>query len=129
MRFSEEVLLLREEMRRVLQFLDWHKHWWLSQSSRRTNLAPVVTEGLLAYSSKQAYLRGALRDNFDHVWRHSAEFCALGVGADSEILEFNVAVNYALASEKEIDEVPLTVPVADGDTAHAGPADGPMDWT
>lgn len=113
MRFSEEVLLLRAEMQRVLEFLNWHEDWWKNQSSRRTGLQVPIMEGVVAYAHKQARYRRSLHDKFNHAWRQSAELCALGIGADSEILSSDVAVNYTLASESEIDEVPPPVSVAD----------------
>ena len=111
MRFSEEVLLLREEMRRVLEFLKWQENWWMTQGTRRTGLQATVAEGLLAYAQKQAYYRRALHDKFDHTWRYSAEFCALGIGAENEILDLEVAANYPLAALSEVDDsTPLLFP-------------------
>lgn len=118
MRFSEEVLLLREEMRRVLEFLEWHEKWWNEQELRRTGLHAPVAEGVLAYARKQAHYRRALHNKFNHMWRQSAEFCALGIGADNEILNFDVAVNYEFAAISEIDEVPVPGP---DNTAYPAP--------
>jgi hypothetical protein len=106
MRFSEEVLLLREEMRRTLVSLKWYEDWWEKQGPRRTGVQVAVAEGLTAYAQKQAYYRRALHDKFNNAWRHSAELCALGVGADNEILDWDIAVNYTLAAASEFDEVP-----------------------
>lgn len=121
MRFSEEVLLLREEMRRVLSFFKWHEKWWNEQQSRRTSLQVSVAEGVSAYAHKQASYRRALYDKFNHIWRQSAEFCALGIGADSEILNFDVVVNYEFAATSEIDEVPPLV-----EEAIPHPVPGPL---
>lgn len=35
MRFSEEVELLLEEMRRVCQFLQWQESWWLAKAEQK----------------------------------------------------------------------------------------------
>lgn len=105
MRLSEEVILLREEMRRVLAYLVWHEEWWLEQGTRRGDEDPQLTEGLLAYAAKQADIRHEMRDSFNHLWRHSAEFCALGVDPDSEILDLRLAADYILATPSEIDQV------------------------
>ncbi|KAH7905401.1 hypothetical protein BJ138DRAFT_1138292 [Hygrophoropsis aurantiaca] len=84
-RWTEEVLLLREEMRRTLAFLDWHAGWWLKQVDRRKVLGvdepegeifwgsrPSVTvdeaTGVTAYAHRQAALRRAMRDNFEQMW-------------------------------------------------------------
>jgi hypothetical protein len=110
MRFSEEVLLLREEMRRALESLKWYEDWWGNQGPRRTDVPVDIGEGLVAYAQKQASYRRALHDKFNQLWRQSAELCALGIGADNEILDLDMTVNYMLASPSEVDEVPPVTP-------------------
>lgn len=105
MRLSEEVLLLREEMRRVDVYLEWHAGWWLTQGEQREIKDAYLAEGLLAYAASQAAIRRALRAKFVTLWRTSAELCALGVDADSQILDLDQAADYILASPSEIDEV------------------------
>lgn len=87
MRWSEEVLMLREEMRRVLAFLSWHEVWWDQQALRRTDLPSEVTEGLAAYAYKQAHMRRKIRTSFDKLWRYSWASLEHGLGKDNEILE------------------------------------------
>ena len=67
-RMSEEVLLLREEMRRVLAFLAWKGDWWSAQGSRRTCKDKGLAEGLSAYASKQAAVQRSLFNRFRRVW-------------------------------------------------------------
>lgn len=45
-RCREEVLLLREEMRRVLAFLEWKSSWWLERKNSRMDVASDLAEGL-----------------------------------------------------------------------------------
>lgn len=91
MRWSEEVLLLREEMRRVLKFLEWHASWWDSQCARHTDLSPELMEGMMAYAKKQASIRTKIRQSFNLMWRESSELISMGVGADNEILDLGLA--------------------------------------
>ena len=91
MRWSEEVLLLREEMRRVLTFLEWHASWWQTKGSLHTGLQPDVAEGMFAYANKQAHIRRSMASSFNDLWRGSAESIALGVGADNDILDLGLA--------------------------------------
>lgn len=86
MRWSEEVLILREEMHRVLAFFAWHAEWWDNQAHRRTNLSPEAAEGFAAYAFKQAYIRRSMRSSFDHLWRTSWQSIEHGIGANNEIL-------------------------------------------
>jgi hypothetical protein len=60
MRWSEEVLLLQEEMWQVLAFFDWHAGWWEGQATLHKNLMPQMAEGMNAYVCKQAHLRRSL---------------------------------------------------------------------
>ncbi|KAG1789189.1 uncharacterized protein HD556DRAFT_1433840 [Suillus plorans] len=56
-RWTEEVKLLLEEMRRVREFLSWHAKWWDEQADRRVGLPPAEAEGTNAYVRRQAALR------------------------------------------------------------------------
>jgi hypothetical protein len=85
--------MLREEMRRVLSFLEWHAQWWLDRRSLVTELSPDAAEGAFAYASRQAHIRESLRSAFEHTWRSSAEFAQLGVGADHDILDLDSAAS------------------------------------
>ena len=53
-RWGEELLILQEEMRRVLAFFEWKATWWLEQGNRRQGLEPSVHVGIVAYAHKQA---------------------------------------------------------------------------
>jgi hypothetical protein len=68
LRWSEEVELLKEEMRRVLQFFAWQAAWWEEQGNRRVGECTAHTEGLQAYAVRQANLRYRLGDHFRILW-------------------------------------------------------------
>jgi hypothetical protein len=69
MRWSEEVVLLQEEMRRVLAFLRWQGHWWNEQQSRYSNLPTAAEEGMRAYALRQSELRRSLGLSFGEHWK------------------------------------------------------------
>jgi hypothetical protein len=85
MRWSEEVLLLREEMRRVLAFLQWNAEWW--EEWQDGGSGTEHKEGAVAYARKQANIRRSIRVAFKDMWRGSDKFMVLGTGGDHEILE------------------------------------------
>ncbi|KAG2095920.1 uncharacterized protein F5147DRAFT_584384 [Suillus discolor] len=58
-RWSEEVELLLEEMRRVVVFLKWQAEWWSGRANTRA-LEPADEEGAVAYAYRQAALRLSL---------------------------------------------------------------------
>jgi len=68
LRWSEEVILLCEEMRRVLWFLQWKSQWWLTQAHLGDNAREDVREGLIAYSCKQAAILDQLGKHFASIW-------------------------------------------------------------
>jgi hypothetical protein len=68
MRWSEEVLLLQEEMRRVGEFLDWEAEAWHKRECLRSRL-PEEEEGIMAYAVRQAQLRRDLAANFRDRWK------------------------------------------------------------
>ena len=53
-RWNEELLILQEEMRRVLAFFEWKSVWWVEQGRRREGLEPSLESGVIAYAHKQA---------------------------------------------------------------------------
>ncbi|KAJ7494558.1 hypothetical protein B0H11DRAFT_1716969 [Mycena galericulata] len=58
-RWQEEVILLEEEMRRVLEFCAWKARWWdqrvaPARGEGRAPITPELAEGLRAYALAQA---------------------------------------------------------------------------
>jgi hypothetical protein len=117
MRWSEEVLLLCEEMRRTIRFLEWHATCWETRGSVHTKwweerdqllTSPQCdpaglhrpraedTEGMAAYAHKQAHIRRTIRDSFKELWRGAASFMEVGLGADNDILGLNLAPRSSL---------------------------------
>lgn len=76
-RWEEEVLLLREEMRRTLVFLDYQGQWWRKQGSLRTDGDDVLSSGLRGYAEKQAMIRSRLANDFASMWLGGASDCKL----------------------------------------------------
>ncbi len=64
-RWGEEVLLLKEEMRRVVEYFEWKATWWRAQPARRSDAPTAVRRGLSAYAEYQA-----------SVFERIAEHCA-----------------------------------------------------
>ncbi|KAG2107192.1 uncharacterized protein F5147DRAFT_746009 [Suillus discolor] len=69
----EEVDLLQEEMRRVLQFFNWQANWWEGQGVRRVRTAAhheatAQDESLHAYASRQANICWRLAAHFHSIW-------------------------------------------------------------
>ncbi|KAG1834248.1 hypothetical protein EV424DRAFT_1468755 [Suillus variegatus] len=67
-RWSEEVELLLEEMRRVLVFLKWQGAWWKERTALRTLDSAPAQEGLTAYACRQSALRESLIAEFQWLW-------------------------------------------------------------
>ena len=68
-RWEEEVTLLREEMRRVVQFLEWQSVNWLAKADARGGTTtPAVRAGLLAYANKQSSVFHHLAVRFCQRW-------------------------------------------------------------
>ncbi|THU82072.1 hypothetical protein K435DRAFT_692249, partial [Dendrothele bispora CBS 962.96] len=70
-RATEEVLLLKEEMRRTSVFLGWKEKWWKDRAGVRNSEAGLesgIREGLTAYASKQASLYRELDLSFRALW-------------------------------------------------------------
>ena len=69
-RCQEEVLLLKEEMRRVIAFLGWKAEWWIARRTGRTDVTnKELLEGLQAYAEVQADLQKTLKEDFRAIWK------------------------------------------------------------
>ncbi|KAJ7081651.1 hypothetical protein B0H15DRAFT_924210 [Mycena belliarum] len=72
-RWSEEVTLLREEMRRVMRYLNWKAAWWEGRrSARGTEIPAALRAGLDAYGARQAALYRQIGRRFKTAWDTSA---------------------------------------------------------
>ncbi|KAG6809361.1 hypothetical protein H0H92_000569 [Tricholoma furcatifolium] len=58
-RWREEICLVEEEMRHVLEYGRWKAAWWREQAERREVSSTVLAEGLLAYAMEQAQVEDA----------------------------------------------------------------------
>ena len=68
-RWEEEVILLQEEMRRVVYFLEWKSKDWASKAGARAGaVSQGVRSGLSAYSHKQASIYHNLAIQFCQRW-------------------------------------------------------------
>ncbi|CAK5277177.1 unnamed protein product [Mycena citricolor] len=67
-RWSEEVLMLKEEMRRVCAYLQWQAEWWLKRQAMREDWDQYVEAGARAYALKQAAWHTGLRDLLKIKW-------------------------------------------------------------
>ena len=70
--WREEVLLLREEMRRTLVFLDHTSRMWSARGSPSSLIIlskdSAVTEGLRAYANYQSNVFASLSHRFRSIW-------------------------------------------------------------
>jgi len=59
-RAIEEVRLLREEMRRLVEFLNWKARWWTERQTLRSSNNKALFEGITSYAIKQARVQREL---------------------------------------------------------------------
>lgn len=67
-RWSEEVSLVIEEMRRVAVYLRWKAEWWQSRRAQRPSALSELQEGLDAYATRQAIILSSMRTRFSSSW-------------------------------------------------------------
>lgn len=66
-RWTEEVAIVLEEMRRSLAYCEWKSTWWMNQRESRTGTSDLL-EGLAAYSLKQAKMWRSMGESFATEW-------------------------------------------------------------
>ncbi|KAF8871980.1 hypothetical protein BD779DRAFT_1453348 [Infundibulicybe gibba] len=94
-RFTEEVELLMEEMRRVQRFLAWQEEFWKTKGSVEGwgEVSTMRAEGLVAYASRQAALRCALNIHFSNIWASSSTYASMmKSAAEAGIISADAAV-------------------------------------
>ncbi|KAJ6532232.1 hypothetical protein DFH09DRAFT_1092897 [Mycena vulgaris] len=78
LRWSEEVDLLEEEVRRIAQFLRWRSEWWQEQVGKRGLEEGPQAEGETAYAMRQAGLQADLSTRFTGMWSALPELISAG---------------------------------------------------
>jgi len=82
----EEVLRLKEEMRRVLESLEWKSRWWKARLESRNNVGKDIREGLNAYALRQSSLQLALAEKFRELWKSPlADSAVKSVGLQTKV--------------------------------------------
>ncbi|KAF8157396.1 hypothetical protein BJ912DRAFT_1026998 [Pholiota molesta] len=69
-RWKEEELIVREEMRRVLSFLEWKAAWWEEQADQRQFTDSKLESGVAAYAFKQAFICKQMAEGCGTHWMH-----------------------------------------------------------
>lgn len=67
-RWNEEVILVNEEMRRVLAYFGWKANWWLELALNFSHGKSAEDDGAIAYSNKQANNLKNLAATFREMW-------------------------------------------------------------
>jgi hypothetical protein len=103
--WEEEVLLVEEEMRRVVMFHKWKAQWWQSQAGRRSDADCSVLQGIAAYAEKQAHFCRCLAQSSVAAWLPTLK----GNGAAPEDWEMRyssmpAAANIAFSADNDDEE-------------------------
>ena len=121
-RWEEEVILLQEEMRRVIQFLEWKSNDWVLKTGARAGVVTLeVSSGLSAYAHKQASIFHNLAIRFCQRWHSKLISLSLPHVWTTEFLNTQGAPLVNLDSKKrgpthqqhELSESPATPPHAE----------------
>ncbi|KAF9030039.1 hypothetical protein BDZ89DRAFT_950058 [Hymenopellis radicata] len=88
-RWTEEVNLLEEEMRRVGETLEDRSQWWEAhQDAENSELPDAIKEGIKAYSLQQAAVQRKLLTSFRETWEAGGVDCDVMAG-ETEWNEFH----------------------------------------
>ncbi|KAF7317388.1 hypothetical protein HMN09_00475100 [Mycena chlorophos] len=79
-RWTEEVELTREEMKRVLRELQAIENDWTTRASQRTNADHELTRALTAYAKKQMAVVQRVAKGFYRQWNLSMAEIVRGMG-------------------------------------------------
>ncbi|KAJ7821558.1 hypothetical protein B0H14DRAFT_3471465 [Mycena olivaceomarginata] len=97
-RWREELILLEEEMRRVLEFCAWKARWWDERVESERDVSPEVEEGLRAYALAHAAQEWAWESDWRRQW------AAVRDRAKAVMQDHIVDVTELVPLEVELDE-------------------------
>jgi hypothetical protein len=103
-RWEEDVVMLDEEMRRVLAFCEWKADWWMRQVPLRQGVTGPLAEGLNAYAAEQADMERWIHKAWSEKWSRARELARpiiMAVMGESSILTKDVEAGTV---EFEIEE-------------------------
>lgn len=89
MRWSEEVVLLQEEMRQILETCRWEMRDWARKGAESVDSEDQgINEGQAAYARRQVLLRLKWINRCEYLWRNIPELLARGASAleDDQII-------------------------------------------
>ncbi|KAF8215390.1 hypothetical protein K438DRAFT_1955372 [Mycena galopus ATCC 62051] len=98
-RWREELILLEEEMCRVLEFCAWKARWWEERVTTRSEVTAELSEGLRAYALAQAARERAWESD----WR--AKWAAVRERAKIVMRDSIVEVTDLVPLEVELDDM------------------------
>lgn len=84
LRATEEVTLLKEEMRRALAFLRWKGNWWLERRHARPGVSKDMLEGISAFATTQAEIQNSLANHFQKLWQAPLDLTFIAIDDDEE---------------------------------------------
>lgn len=87
LRWEEEVLFLREEMRRAPEFLLWKSKWWLAKAGGRDNVSEDLRSGLDGYAARQAAMFAGMAKHLVDQFRVIAKEYDFVVHWSTELLQ------------------------------------------
>ena len=68
LRWHKEIILVKEEMRRVLQFLSWRMTWWTERAMQFSTQRDHASLGFVAYANLQASYMKDIALRFKKQW-------------------------------------------------------------
>lgn len=100
MRATEEVALVKEEMRRALAYLEWKAGWWEEKENGQTGVSGDMLEAIMSFAKSQAQIQTSLADHFRRLWQSPLSNLVPGENTTTD-------ENKDDSSDKEAEGVPI----------------------
>ncbi|KAJ6584537.1 hypothetical protein B0H19DRAFT_1058944 [Mycena capillaripes] len=95
----EEAMILEDEMRRTLHYLEWQAAWWEERLDSRPGASPEVRAGVRTYALKQAAPHRHLAVHFKAEWDTSVHVDLNAVMEQADLAQFFTEDNQGLEVE------------------------------
>ncbi|KAJ7030526.1 hypothetical protein C8F04DRAFT_1263825 [Mycena alexandri] len=98
-RWREEVILLEEEMWRVLEFCKWKARWWEDRTVGRPDASNVLAEGVRAYTLEQVTRERFWATSWERKWAAVRARAALALSGQLVDVTSEVALEVEVEDE------------------------------
>jgi hypothetical protein len=112
LRWREEVLLVMEEMRRVIAYGEWKAQWWINCLQAPPLVLTPLTEGLNAYAREQYIFEVQFQEKLEDAWKDIQQRARRAITKQDRLRELDMTLGFqedAGDDDMDLDDIERTI--------------------